>query len=151
MASCKAATRCRQRLRYSAMPMQPTRMGGHTGSPSSSLRFPRAKTAVRGYDADHRAMRVPCFVRDQWTCKQCGWRPDVVRECSELKIQAPVDEILKELRKRYAARGIHLHADHIEQVDQRPDLRLDLSNYQTLCNCCHTRKTVREHGGSRRF
>jgi 5-methylcytosine-specific restriction enzyme A len=43
------------------------------------------------------------------------------------------------------ARG-RLEVDHIEPVRSRPDLAWDLSNLQSLCPACHTRKTRLECG-----
>jgi hypothetical protein len=34
--------------------------------------------AERGYDADHRRLRVLCFTRDNWRSVDCGWEPDLV-------------------------------------------------------------------------
>lgn len=39
-----------------------------------------------------------------------------------------------------------LEIDHIEPVRHRPDLSYEISNLQTLCSCCHTRKTRQEIG-----
>ena len=39
-----------------------------------------------------------------------------------------------------------LEIDHIEPVRDRPDLAYSLSNLQTLCGSCHSRKTRIEIG-----
>jgi 5-methylcytosine-specific restriction protein A len=36
--------------------------------------------------------------------------------------------------------------DHIVPISEAPHRKLDDSNLQTLCNRCHTRKTLREEG-----
>lgn len=41
------------------------------------------------------------------------------------------------------------HVDHIEPVINRPDLRMDPSNWQVLCTACHSIKTAREMGWSK--
>lgn len=38
------------------------------------------------------------------------------------------------------------HVDHKIPVVQRPDLRLDTRNLQSLCVSCHSRKTAKEVG-----
>lgn len=43
------------------------------------------------------------------------------------------------------ARG-RLEIDHIEPVRDRPDLAYSLANLQSLCGCCHSRKTRIEIG-----
>jgi len=43
-----------------------------------------------------------------------------------------------------------LEVDHIEPVRDRPDLAYVLSNLQTLCGSCHSRKTRIEIGLGRR-
>ena len=55
--------------------------------------------------------------------------------------------ILDELRVRKVNHRRHLHGDHIETIEARPDLRLVLSNIATRCNECHASKTAREDGG----
>ena len=57
------------------------------------------------------------------------------------------DVILAELRERWRLGLKHLHGDHDVPIDRRPDLRLDLDNYRTLCNECHSVKTLREQRG----
>lgn len=43
------------------------------------------------------------------------------------------------------ARG-RLEVDHIERVKHRPELAYELTNLQTLCGVCHSRKTAIETG-----
>jgi len=40
--------------------------------------------------------------------------------------------------------------DHIQDIADRPDLRLEESNLQTLCRGCHNRKTARKQNADRR-
>lgn len=59
--------------------------------------------------------RVTVFKRDNFTCVQCG------------------------------TRGGYLHADHIKSFARFPELRLEVSNGQTLCVPCH--KATPTYGG----
>jgi 5-methylcytosine-specific restriction endonuclease McrA len=76
--------------------------------------------------------------------------PDLVREWNEAKAAAPgtlrelppADRVLEELRQRFHRGETHLHCDHIIPIEERPDLRLDLENMQTLCDPCHRRKSM---------
>jgi 5-methylcytosine-specific restriction endonuclease McrA len=105
----------------------------------------RASSTERGYDADHRRLRIRCFVRDNWRCVDCGWEPDIVRLCREAGLDPPpAFRVLVELRDRFADRLTHLHADHVVPIAERPDLRLDLDNLQTRCDRCHRARTRRE-------
>ena len=105
----------------------------------------RAKTAARGYDAQHKRLRVLCFERDRWKCSDCGWQPEIVALCVEIGIDLPpTTVILHELSAAFARGERHLHADHQIPIEQRPDLRLELDNYRTRCDRCHNRKTMRE-------
>ena len=56
----------------------------------------------------------------------------------------PVAEVLKELRARFHENRQHLQADHIVTIEERRDLRRDLTNMQTLCSSCHSSKTMNE-------
>ena len=68
----------------------------------------RGTTAERGYDRDHRRLRVRCFQRDAWRCVDCGWEPEVVRLFREVGLGLPsVQTVLAELREAFA-RG-HCH------------------------------------------
>jgi hypothetical protein len=40
----------------------------------------RGTSAERGYDADHRRLRVLCFGHDEWKRADCGWEPNVVTD-----------------------------------------------------------------------
>jgi 5-methylcytosine-specific restriction enzyme A len=105
----------------------------------------RGTSAQRGYDAAHRRLRVLCFERDGWRCVDCGWEPEIVTWCREFELGVPpTEEVLKELRRAFADGERHLHADHQEPIDQRPDLRLEIDNLRTRCNRCHQAKTMRE-------
>lgn len=105
----------------------------------------RGKTVERGYDGDHKRLRVDCFERDGWKCRDCGWEPEIVADYRFVGLgMAPTDRVLEQLARNFNRGEKHLHADHILRIEDRPDLRLDLNNLQTLCNECHSRKTRRE-------
>lgn len=113
-----------------------------------SSHAPRPVSSQRGYDSTHRAIRILCFLRDDWRCVQCGWEPYMVTMFRDASMGVPpTQRILDELRLNYQAGARHLHADHIQTIDDRPDLRLELSNMQTLCNACHGLKTRAETAG----
>jgi 5-methylcytosine-specific restriction enzyme A len=105
----------------------------------------RGTSAERGYDADHRRLRVLCFIRDEWRCVDCGWEPNVVADFRRFELgPPPVEQVLAELRERFSRGEKHLHADHQIPIEERPDLRLSLDNLRTRCNGCHAAKTMRE-------
>src|ERR1019366_3556302 len=105
----------------------------------------RGTSAERGYDADHRRLRVLCFQRDGWPFVDCGWEPDIIAAFRRYGLGAPPTErVLAELRDRHNRRERHLHADHQIPIEERPDLRLDLDNLRTRCDGCHGAKTMRE-------
>ena len=110
----------------------------------------RGTPVERGYDAEHRKLRILCFQRDSWRCADCGWEPDIVADCRRFELgDPPVEKVLNELRQRLNRGERHLHADHRVPIAARPDLRLVLDNLQTLCDRCHNRKTRREKDGGR--
>jgi hypothetical protein len=99
-------------------------------------------TNERGYDADHRRLRILAFQRDEWRCIDCGWRPQIIVECEEYGIdEPPLAVILDELRRAFNRGDRHLQGDHIIPFEDRPAMRLDLDNYATRCNLCHNAKT----------
>ena len=109
----------------------------------------RGSSRDRGYDADHRRLRVLCFQRDCWRCVDCGWEPDIVADFRRFDLgDPPTDRVLAELRDRHNRRERHLHADHQLPIEDRPDLRLDLDNLRTRCDGCHRAKTVHETRGT---
>jgi 5-methylcytosine-specific restriction endonuclease McrA len=102
-------------------------------------------SAERGYDADHRRLRVLCFIRDEWRCVDCGWEPNVVNDFRRFELGPPaVAQVLAELRERFSQGEKQLHADHQIPIEVRPDLRLSLDNLRIRCNGCHSAKTMRE-------
>lgn len=106
----------------------------------------RGSSHARGYDAHHHRLRILCFQRDEWRCVDCGWEPDIVRRFRLAGLGLPATGvILEELRAQCNSNQRHLHADHVIQIDERPDLRLDLDNLATRCDGCHARKTRAEH------
>ena len=109
----------------------------------------RGTPHARGYDADHNKLRIQCFMRDEWKCVDCGWEPDTVKDFREYGLgDPPIEAILEELRSRWHRKQRHLHGDHDTPIEERPDLRLDLDNYRTRCNECHSAKTLREQNGT---
>ena len=111
----------------------------------------RGSSRDRGYDADHRRLRILCFQRDGWRCVDCGWEPTIVADFRQYGLgDPPTDRVLAELRDRHNRRERHLHADHQVPIEDRPDLRLDLDNLRTRCDGCHRAKTVRETRGTGR-
>ena len=109
----------------------------------------RLSPTQRGYDSDHRRLRIQCFQRDHWRCVDCGWEPDTVRDFQAYSLGEPSTEaILAELRDRWRRGQRHLHGDHDVPIQERADLRLDLDNYRTRCNECHSAKTMREMLGT---
>jgi 5-methylcytosine-specific restriction enzyme A len=100
----------------------------------------RGSPTQRGYDENHRKLRIQCFERDGWKCVDCGWEPDVVRDSRTYGLDTPpIGVILEELRRQW---------HHDTPIQERPDLRLDLDNYRTRCNECHSAKTMREQNGT---
>jgi 5-methylcytosine-specific restriction endonuclease McrA len=111
----------------------------------------RGTSSERGYDADHRRLRILCFQRDGWRCVDCDWEPDIVRLFREAELgDPPTETVLAELRARHNRGERHLHADHQVPIAERPDLRLDLENMRTRCDACHRGKTLRESRGTGR-
>ena len=50
---------------------------------------------------------------------------------------------------RYRQSSTVIEIDHIPDVHTRPDLVFDLNNLQSLCKCCHARKSALERRGTR--
>src|ERR1035437_1624221 len=57
----------------------------------------RGTIVERGYDADHRRLRVLCFQRDGWRCVDCGWEPDIVADFRRYGLgDPPTERVLAE-------------------------------------------------------
>jgi 5-methylcytosine-specific restriction endonuclease McrA len=56
----------------------------------------------------------------------------------------PSTQVLDELRRRFSQGERHLQCDHQLTIEDRPDLRLTLSNLRTRCSSCHSAKTMVE-------
>jgi hypothetical protein len=110
--------------------------------------YRRGSTTERGYDTDHRRMRILAFQRDSWRCVDCGWQPQIIVDSEQYELgDPPLEEVLGFLRQAFNRGDRHLHGDHVIPIENRPDLRLDLDNYATRCNLCHSAKTMRELKG----
>jgi len=64
----------------------------------------------------YRIWREAVFMRDNWTCKDCG------------------------------IRGSNLHPHHIKSFAKYPKLRFDINNGETLCIGCHKQKHLKKEG-----
>jgi hypothetical protein len=123
-----------------------TQNGGRCTGCQKQAERQRPARSVREYDKNHSRLRIQCFERDGWKCVDCGWEPGVVKQCRDCGLDVPpTNVILEELRQQWHGNKRHLHGDHDFPIEQRPDLRLDLDNYRTRCNECHSAKTIREN------
>lgn len=106
----------------------------------------RGSSHARGYDKAWDALRVQAFIRDQWRCQSCGWEPELVKAYREMGEGLPATQTMLDiLRARHRSGQRHLDADHIVPFALHPELRLELSNIQTLCdNPCHKAKSRNE-------
>lgn len=130
---------------------KPALEGGYCEEHSGSRRQSRQQLQriYRGAGSSHQRNRLVAFRRDGWTCVRCGWQPACVRESKlfpETLDLPPESVILEELAAAYRRNRNHLHADHILDVETRPDLADDVSNLQTLCRDCHAIKTGKKRG-----
>lgn len=116
----------------------------------ATVRKSRDAELQKHYGRQHRKLRIQCFERDGWTCKRCGWKPKAILDWEELqqfsKFPFPSSESLQQQMTAEYRKGRRiLEAHHLQDVETRPDLAADLSNYQTLCDACHAAET----GGQR--
>ena len=74
----------------------------------------RGKTSERGYGHDWQQVRKIALARDKHLCQECLRNGRIIPA---------------------------LHVDHIVPIKSAPDLRLDVSNHQSLCEPCHAAKT----------
>lgn len=61
-------------------------------------------------------------------------------ECQECKRQGKLFLDTNQYSERAKRKKIQLVVDHIEELEDRPDLALDEENLQTLCVNCHNKK-----------
>ena len=117
---------------------------GHCKKHLAELELKRAGMQ-KHYSGLHRELRVQCFIRDNWTCRDCGWMPRhaKIRRAFPQLGEVNVQQQLTELTQEYKRGGLHLVADHILDIDSHPDLAADLDNYQALCSACHAVKTAK--------
>ncbi len=84
------------------------------------------KQLIRGR-IEYLEWRLAVFCRDNWTCLDCGARSG-------------------------NGKRVHLHAHHIKEFSQYPELRMVVSNGLTLCKSCHHkrhRKIGKDQNGRR--
>jgi hypothetical protein len=117
-----------------------------------AVKTDRGERAI--YGAGHIRRRIEAFIRDDWTCLRCGWKPPFLVEHDDCVRRfgidpMPVKIILKGLTRFYHARTTWLEADHILSAVARPDLAEELSNLGTLCNHCHYLKNNEADGRNR--
>lgn len=93
------------------------------GTRTKSLHFGQSRRA--------RNLRRDVFLRDDFTCRVCGYRPETVPGL--------------EYDGRYTVGRLHL--DHIKPRC-RGGLLCDISNAQTLCGTCNSRKGDRDGLGT---
>jgi len=78
-----------------------------------------------------RALRRAVFIRDDFTCRWCGWIPP----------EDKISEFLEDDRFTplcwYSRR--HLHVDHVVPRCRGGQLR-EIGNLQTLCDSCNSGK-----------
>ena len=90
----------------------------------------RGSAWSRGYDRAWAALRDAVVIERGCRCELCGQL--VVLRKTEATPRLPV-----------------AHVDHIQSIEERPDLRLDRSNLRCLCPGCHNARTAREQGFAR--
>lgn len=84
----------------------------------------RGNAAARGYDATWRKLRlVQLQLHPLCQCEDCD-----------------------EGRKRLTPANV---VDHIVSIEERPDLRLDLSNLRSMSKACHDRRTAKDQAFGR--
>lgn len=84
---------------------------------------------IRG-SVEYKQWRKAVFERDNYTCQKCG-----ARSCK--------------------GNYVYITAHHKKQFSEYPELRLDVSNGETLCIDCHSKETKHEmlgnHKGKRKY
>ena len=80
----------------------------------------RGSPASRGYDSVWKRKRLEALKRDCYLCQSC-------LHASPSRV-TPAQDV-----------------DHILSIATAPDLRLDLSNLQSLCRDCHAKKTATDN------
>jgi 5-methylcytosine-specific restriction protein A len=94
----------------------------HKQKTSSDYNKFRGSASKNGYDRTWEKIRLIALKRDQYICQECLEKGDRI---------VPAN-----------------HVDHAIPFKGKDDpLRLDLSNLRSLCQPCHSRKTVKHDGG----
>jgi hypothetical protein len=133
------------RLTIVGQPNERTRRGSE--EPQSDTRCAgctKATEARRGSSSEHGylhgwpVVRRRALIRDRFRCVDCGWEPDIVVRYRHTGIDEllPIAAIFDELRLRKLGNDRHLHTDHIETIENAPELRLADHNIATRCNVC---------------
>src|ERR1051326_279119 len=97
------------------MPNLPKIESGQTAARKEAADRARGKTAARGYDGAHRKLRAAKLAAD------------------------PICQI-----QTHCQGAVATEIDHIIEIEQRPDLRLDWSNIQSSCKACNVAKRNRK-------
>ena len=127
---CLSSASCtRLRKPFQSMPSAPVKPCKHPGCPNLGCKEhtssvsrraydkERGSAHSRGYDSEWNRVRKQALQRDRFLCLHCLAANRVI---------------------------LAIDVDHIVPVTVRPDLRLDLTNLQSLCRSCHVRKTKAE-------
>lgn len=122
-------------LEWSGSPSMPSAALRFCASPGCSARVPH------GYCAAHRQARE----RDRGTRHARGYDNHWLRLSRQYLAQHPW--CVGYPQGIHPIRVLAEVTDHIVPIKQRPDLRLEPSNWQSLCRACNARKAIDLEGG----